>query len=202
MYLHLHPEAVDMAQAVDERGYAETEHAWMDWSDGPLKIMPWWSSFSESGVQGDASKATAAKGRALFEAATQEIAAFVTELRACRSQRERTIIDYQGPSTPSRRHDRGPRTGERLPQPQRGPARGGVVEGPRVQGQTRPQHLRAMHTWQALRGRAQDLMDMFTDDEVDVVHCFRAATAPPRPSSTWTSTPSWPTPRPSSGTRT
>jgi creatinine amidohydrolase len=44
--------------------------------------MPWWSSFSESGVQGDASKATAAKGKALFEAATQEIAAYVTELRS------------------------------------------------------------------------------------------------------------------------
>jgi creatinine amidohydrolase/Fe(II)-dependent formamide hydrolase-like protein len=71
-----------MAQAVDEHGYPETEHAWMDWSDGPLKIMPWWSSFSESGVQGDASKATADKGRALFEAATEEIAAFVTELRS------------------------------------------------------------------------------------------------------------------------
>jgi creatinine amidohydrolase len=82
LYLHLHPEAVDMAQAVDEHGYAETEHAWMDWSDGPLKIMPWWSSFSESGVQGDASRATAAKGRALFEAATQEIAAYATELRS------------------------------------------------------------------------------------------------------------------------
>ena len=69
-------------RAVDERGYAETEHAWMDWSDGPLKIMPWWSSFSESGVQGDASKATAAKGEALFEAATQEIASYVTEFRS------------------------------------------------------------------------------------------------------------------------
>ncbi len=53
----------------------------MDWSDGPLKLMPWWSSFSESGVQGDATRATAAKGEALFEAATQEIAAYVTELR-------------------------------------------------------------------------------------------------------------------------
>ena len=30
LYLHLHPEAVDMARAVDERGYAETGHAWMD----------------------------------------------------------------------------------------------------------------------------------------------------------------------------
>jgi creatinine amidohydrolase/Fe(II)-dependent formamide hydrolase-like protein len=71
-----------MSRAVDEHGYGETEHAWMDWSDGPLKVMPWWSSFSESGVQGDASKATAAKGEALFAAATAEIASYVTELRS------------------------------------------------------------------------------------------------------------------------
>ena len=44
--------------------------------------MPWWSSFSESGVQGDATKATADKGRALFEAAVTEIAAYVEELRS------------------------------------------------------------------------------------------------------------------------
>ena len=81
LYLHLQPEAVDMAQAVDERGYPATDHAWMDWSDGPLKLMPWWSSFSESGVQGDPTRATAAKGRALFEAATDEIATYVRELR-------------------------------------------------------------------------------------------------------------------------
>ncbi len=82
IYLHLHPEAVDMDAAVDERGYPETEHARMDWSDGPLKLMPWWSSFSDSGVQGDATKATAEKGRVLFEAAVDEIATYVTELRS------------------------------------------------------------------------------------------------------------------------
>jgi creatinine amidohydrolase len=80
LYLHLQPEAVDMAQAVDERSYPATGHAWMDWSDGPLKLMPWWSSFSESGVQGDATRATAAKGKTLFEAATEEIATYVSEL--------------------------------------------------------------------------------------------------------------------------
>ncbi len=82
IYLHLHPEAVDMSAVVDEHGYPTTEHAWMDWSDGPLKLMPWWSSFSQSGVQGDPSKATAAKGRVLFEAAVDEIANYVTELRS------------------------------------------------------------------------------------------------------------------------
>ena len=82
LYLHIAPEAVDMDQALDERGYPETKHSWIDWSDGPLKLMPWWSSFSQSGVQGDASKATADKGAALFEAAVTEIVSFVTELRS------------------------------------------------------------------------------------------------------------------------
>jgi creatinine amidohydrolase len=81
LYLHVAPEAVDMSKAVDERGYPETEHAWMDWSDGALKLMPWWSSFSETGVQGDATKASAAKGKVLFDAAVDELASFVTELR-------------------------------------------------------------------------------------------------------------------------
>jgi creatinine amidohydrolase len=82
LYLHLAPEAVDMDKAVDERGYPETEHAWMDWEDGPLKVMPWWSSFSHSGVQGDATKATPEKGAALYEAAVSEIQMFVSELRS------------------------------------------------------------------------------------------------------------------------
>ncbi len=82
LYLHVAPEAVDMSLAVDERGYPSSENLWMDWSDGPLKVMPWWSSFSESGVQGDATKATAAKGKALFEAAVSEVVSFVGELRA------------------------------------------------------------------------------------------------------------------------
>jgi creatinine amidohydrolase/Fe(II)-dependent formamide hydrolase-like protein len=42
--------------------------------------MPWWSSFSKSGVQGDATKATAEKGKALFEAAVAEICAYVEEI--------------------------------------------------------------------------------------------------------------------------
>jgi creatinine amidohydrolase len=81
MYLAIDPDAVDMAKAVDERGYPAGEHAAMDWSDGPLKLMPWWSSFSRTGVQGDATKATAEKGRALLDAAVSELVAYVRELR-------------------------------------------------------------------------------------------------------------------------
>jgi creatinine amidohydrolase len=80
LYLHLQPDAVDMERSVDERAYPSSDNLWMDWSDGPLKLMPWWSSFSESGVQGDATKASPEKGAALFDAAVEEIAAFVGEL--------------------------------------------------------------------------------------------------------------------------
>ena len=82
MYLAIDPDAVDMKRAVDERGFPAGEHAWMDWADGPLKVMPWWSSFSGTGVQGDATKATAEKGRALLDAAVAECVAYVRELLA------------------------------------------------------------------------------------------------------------------------
>jgi creatinine amidohydrolase len=82
IYLAIDPDAVEMEKAVDERGYPAGEHARMDWADGPLKLMPWWSSFSRTGVQGDATAATAAKGEALLEAAVEECVEFVRELRS------------------------------------------------------------------------------------------------------------------------
>jgi creatinine amidohydrolase len=53
IYLAIDPDAVAMELAVDERGYPAGEHAWLDWSDGSLKPMPWWSAFSRSDAQGD-----------------------------------------------------------------------------------------------------------------------------------------------------
>src|SRR4029453_14730248 len=82
MYLAIEPEAVDMEKAVDERSYPQGKHATMDWADGPLKVMPWWSSFSGPGIQGDPSKATAEKGQKLLDAAVAECVEFVRELLA------------------------------------------------------------------------------------------------------------------------
>ena len=81
IYLALDPDAVDMSAAVDEVGYPASENAYMDWSDGPLKLMPWWSSFSRSGVQGRATLGTAEKGERLLEAAVAEIAGYIRDLR-------------------------------------------------------------------------------------------------------------------------
>jgi creatinine amidohydrolase len=82
MYLAIDPDAVDMDLAVDERSYPEGQHAWLDWSDGSLKVMPWWSSFSRTGVQGRPTLATPEKGKALLDAAVSECRAYVEELLA------------------------------------------------------------------------------------------------------------------------
>jgi creatinine amidohydrolase len=82
LYLAIDPDAVDMDKAVDERSYPEGEHAWLDWSDGSLKLMPWWSSFSRTGVQGEPTRATADKGHTLLAEAVAECVGYVRELRA------------------------------------------------------------------------------------------------------------------------
>lgn len=82
IYLHLDPAAVEMELAVDENSFPDGPNCWMDWSDGPLRLMPWWSAISRSGVHGDATLATAEKGRILFEQAVRECVSFVEELAA------------------------------------------------------------------------------------------------------------------------
>jgi creatinine amidohydrolase len=96
IYLAIDPDAVDMALAADERSYPEGTHAWMDWSDGSLKLMPWWSSFSRSGVQGEPTLAKPEKGRVLLDAAVVECVAYVRELR------EKPIAVRRSPTAPVR----------------------------------------------------------------------------------------------------
>ncbi|MGH2589875.1 MAG: creatininase family protein, partial [Actinomycetota bacterium] len=81
IYLAMDPGSVFMEKAVDENSFPEGAHAWMDWSDGPLQIMPWWNAISHTGVHGDATKATAEKGAVLLDAAVKECVEFVRELR-------------------------------------------------------------------------------------------------------------------------
>jgi creatinine amidohydrolase len=94
IYLAIEPEAVDMDLAVDERSYPEGQHAWLDWSDGSLKVMPWWSSFSRTGVQGQPTLATPEKGKALLDAAVRECVEYVRELRA------RPLLERRMPEAP------------------------------------------------------------------------------------------------------
>jgi creatinine amidohydrolase len=80
LYLALEPDLVQMDKAVREIPEWDSEHVWLDWSDGPLQVWPHWSGLSRSGVVGDATVATADKGKRLLSAAVDEIRAFIGEI--------------------------------------------------------------------------------------------------------------------------
>jgi creatinine amidohydrolase/Fe(II)-dependent formamide hydrolase-like protein len=63
----------------------------------PVRLTEYWSTVTENGVKGDPTKATAAKGRIIIEAAARELAEIIQELK------ERPIR----PRIPHQSHRRG-----------------------------------------------------------------------------------------------
>jgi len=80
LYLAIRPDLVQMERAVCEIPDSYTRHVFMDWTDGPLSYMPHWSALTESGVTGDATAATAAKGRIFLAQAVAEVAEFIGDV--------------------------------------------------------------------------------------------------------------------------
>jgi creatinine amidohydrolase len=55
---------------------------WVDlFAAGPATIISWTSSYSETGVLGDAEKASPEKGRVAYEEAVKQLARFITWFR-------------------------------------------------------------------------------------------------------------------------
>jgi creatinine amidohydrolase len=80
LYLAIRPQLVQMDKAVREIPDWDSETVWMDWTDGPLSVKGQWSGWTESGVIGDATVATAEKGRLWLERAVEEITEHIDEL--------------------------------------------------------------------------------------------------------------------------
>jgi creatinine amidohydrolase len=80
LYLAIKPELVQMERAVREIPEWDSRYVWMDWNDGPLAIRERWSAWSESGVVGDATVASAEKGRLWLERAVEEIGEYIDEV--------------------------------------------------------------------------------------------------------------------------
>jgi creatinine amidohydrolase len=82
LYLHLAPERVQMDKAVkddDRMGQFVSSDSTRNY---PVRFNDFWGRWTQTGVHGDATKATAAKGRILFEAAVTGLMEVVRELRA------------------------------------------------------------------------------------------------------------------------
>jgi creatinine amidohydrolase len=100
LYLALAPELADMSQAVDQRSPLSPSFqtdllAGTHPQGSAAHLVTYWSSRTPSGVMGDATRATAGKGRTLLAAAAEGLVALIRELRATpilprRDQHERS----------------------------------------------------------------------------------------------------------------
>jgi len=82
LYLHLAPERVRMDLAVkddDRMGKFVSSDSTRNY---PVRFNDYWGRWTKSGVHGDPTKATAEKGRVIFEAAVTGLVELVGELRA------------------------------------------------------------------------------------------------------------------------
>jgi creatinine amidohydrolase len=79
LYLHLAPERVQMDKATagdDVRGkYVSSDSIYSN----PVRFNDYWGRWTQTGVHGDATAATAEKGKAIFEAAVSGLIEVVTE---------------------------------------------------------------------------------------------------------------------------
>lgn len=87
LYLALRPDLVDMSKAVDERSPLSASFqsdllAGGNPAGSSANLMPYWSAMSDSGVRGDATKATREKGEQFLEAAVTGLIDLIRELRA------------------------------------------------------------------------------------------------------------------------
>ena len=71
-----------MTKAVKEIPPSRTSFNWNDLGKGsPVRMVPWWSQLTRSGVIGDPTLATAEKGRFWFEAEVERLTQFCREFR-------------------------------------------------------------------------------------------------------------------------
>jgi len=86
LYLALKPELVEMEKAVDERSPLPASFqtdllAGKRPDAASATLMPYWSTMTESGVRGDATKATAEKGQQFLDAALTGLIDLIREFR-------------------------------------------------------------------------------------------------------------------------
>jgi creatinine amidohydrolase len=104
VYLHLAGEKVQMDKAQDYIAwYNRRGTPAFQWGDavggGPVNIPEWTSTFIEDGVFGQATLATADKGRRIFEEAVTRVVQFVEEFQA-RTSRPRVDHHSSPPTSP------------------------------------------------------------------------------------------------------
>lgn len=90
LYLYLDKGTVQKEKMKRDMDLPDSDFTWIDLeSGGPVKLMDWWSTFSETGVLGDPTVASSEKGEKWFEALLDQMVKLVREFkqREIRSRR-------------------------------------------------------------------------------------------------------------------
>ncbi len=95
LYLHLAPERVKVDEAVADNDRMGQFVSSDSTGNYPVRFNDFWGRWTQTGVHGDPTKATAEKGRILFEAAVSGLVRLVDELRAWPIARRHDM--HQGP---------------------------------------------------------------------------------------------------------
>jgi creatinine amidohydrolase len=82
LYLHLAPERVQMDRAVEDNDRMGKFVSSDSTGNYPVRFNDYWGRWTRTGVHGDPTKASAEKGKVLFEAAVSGLVRLVDELRA------------------------------------------------------------------------------------------------------------------------
>jgi creatinine amidohydrolase len=82
LYLHLAPERVRMDLAAEDNDRMGKFVSSDSTRNYPVRFSDFWGRWTQTGVHGDPTKATAEKGRIIFEAAVDGLVELVDELRA------------------------------------------------------------------------------------------------------------------------
>ncbi len=82
LYLHLAPERVKMELAVEDNDRMGQYVSSDSTSNYPVRFNDFWGRWTNTGVHGNPTKATAEKGRIIFEAAVAGLVNLIDELRA------------------------------------------------------------------------------------------------------------------------
>ncbi len=81
LMLVIRPGLVKMKRAVKDTNYPCDGDCYMDWSDGALSFMPYWSTISKTGTAGDPTVATRKTGEHLLRIAVEELCERVDVVR-------------------------------------------------------------------------------------------------------------------------
>jgi creatinine amidohydrolase len=103
MLLHLAPELVrrdKIKSEISKTNQRGSKFVWVDlFASGPMGLIEWTSQYSDSGVIGEAEKATAEKGRIALEEAGKNLAEFIEEYHSLKIE-PRTHRQTKEPTFP------------------------------------------------------------------------------------------------------